>query len=259
MTRFSTATVLFYILLFILILFYQQGYIAFFYVWIPIFFYLLSLVLGSAFIRLNFYFHSLNQVNTKEKEIAITFDDGPNSLITRKLLALLKENNTPATFFLVGKNISSNEQLVKAMHADGHIIGNHGYSHNRWFDLFSSSKMYDEISQTNQLIRQLTGNEPLLFRPPFGVTNPNLAKALKRADMESVGWSLRTLDTVRNKENVLKVLKNKTKPGSVVLFHDSDEKIPGIVEEYLQWLNNNQFKVVSFDKLFSINVYEQAN
>ena len=83
-----------------------------------------------------------------------------------------------------------------------------------------------------------------------------LKKALEKANMFSIGWSLRSFDTVRDKQKVLNKLKSKTKAGSVVLFHDTDEKIIPIVDEYLDWLKAKQFKVVSLDKLFNIEAYE---
>ena len=97
-----------------------------------------------------------------------------------------------------------------------------------------------------------------MFRPPYGVTNPSLKKALEKTDMYSIGWSVRTFDTVRNADRVMKKLKNKTRPGDVILFHDTDDKIIDLTDNYLSWLNKEGFKVVSLEQLFNINGYDDA-
>jgi len=84
-----------------------------------------------------------------------------------------------------------------------------------------------------------------------------LAKALKQTGMIPVGWSLRSFDTIHSEEQVLKKLKRKTKGGDVVLFHDTDKKITGIVENYIEWLKKNDFKPVRVDELFNIKGYEK--
>jgi peptidoglycan-N-acetylglucosamine deacetylase len=258
MFKYTTVSILFFIIIFILLIGYQQIELSLLYLFIPVSLYIISLVLGSTFIYLNFYFNSLNKSKTENREIAITFDDGPHPIITPKLLQLLDNENAKASFFIIGKNVAANKKIIKDMADAGHIVGNHSFSHHTLIDLFSANKIADEIRLTNLEIKKITGKEPLFFRPPYGVTNPLIKKAIQATEMVPVGWSLRTLDTVKNAENVLKKLKSKTKPGSVVLFHDPDEKILEIITEYLRWLKAEQYKIVSLDKLFSIEIYENA-
>lgn len=258
MFKYSTVSILFFIATFILLIGYQQVGLNLLWLLIPIILYIISLVFGSIFIGLNFYFKSLNKATTENKEIAITFDDGPNANITPKLLQLLDNENVKACFFLIGNNIEGNESIVKKMAEKGHMIGNHSFSHHTLFDLFSAQKISGEIERTNLKIKEISGYKPLFFRPPYGVTNPLIKKAIQQTEMVPVGWSLRSLDTVNSSEKVLKKLKKKTKPGDVVLFHDINEKILEIMSEYLGWLKGNNFKIVSLDKLFSIEIYENA-
>lgn len=256
MFRYSTISISFFIILFALIIQVQYEGSPWWVVLIPIIIYIAALAIGSIKIGLNFYFKSANGIKTKEKIIAITFDDGPHPEITPKLLDILKQENTPATFFCIGQKIEAHPNVVKVIHKDGHLIGNHSHTHHRWFDLFGKNKMIKEIELTNETIRKLIGKVPILFRPPYGVTNPTLKGALKKTNMISAGWSLRSFDTVWDKEKVLKKLMTKTKPGNVVLFHDTDEKILPLIKEYIAWINKNDFKIVGLDQLFNIEAYE---
>jgi peptidoglycan-N-acetylglucosamine deacetylase len=192
------------------------------------------LVLGSIYIQWNFYFRSINAIpllNVKfdqdkfsivnrGKEIALTFDDGPAEY-TEAVLDVLKKEGAVATFFLIGKNIAGWENTLKRMQAEGHSIGNHSFNHGFNFDWQSAGKMLEEIEMTNQAIKAVTGKEVKLFRPPYGVTNPNLGKALRNSGLKSIGWNLRSMDTVAKDEQALlaKIL-NKAKAGDIILLHD---------------------------------------
>ncbi|MEP6748902.1 MAG: polysaccharide deacetylase family protein, partial [Bacteroidota bacterium] len=100
--------------------------------------YSLLLFYGSYYVGSNFFMKVLCRANTSAKEIAISFDDGPSHQYTAEILQVLKLNNVPAIFFCIGKNIGGNELLLKQIVEEGHVIGNHSYSHHFWFDLFST-------------------------------------------------------------------------------------------------------------------------
>jgi len=224
---------------------------------IPIaFIFLIINVIGSVKIQLNYFFHSHCNYTSGKKEIALTFDDGPHPDITPKLIELLNKHNIKATFFCVGKNADVNPEIVANTFTGGHIIGNHSYNHSNFFDLLSSKKMQKEILDTNEVITSITGKTPLLFRPPYGVTNPMLRKAIKKTNMMSIGWSLRSLDTVKSSDEVLTKLMTNTKSGDIVLFHDTNVHIIKIIENYIIWLQKNDFKIVSLTSLLNIRAYE---
>jgi peptidoglycan/xylan/chitin deacetylase (PgdA/CDA1 family) len=219
--------------------------------------YLFLIAIGSIFIRLNFYVKSLNRGQTNQKIIALTFDDGPDLKTTPKILALLEKFKVKATFFCIGNNIERAEKLLQKMDASGHLIGNHSYSHANFFSLYSANRMVEELDKTSILIEKFIGKSPALFRPPFGVSNPNIAKALKTTGLVSVGWSLRSMDTVNQSSKVVRKLKRKLKAGDVVLLHDNRKNTVKILEEFLPWLNKNHFEVVGLDELFKIEAYEK--
>ncbi len=218
--------------------------------------YIIINIFGASNIQLNYFTTSHCNAITTKREISLTFDDGPHSEITPQLLEILRENNMKATFFCIGSKVLEENNLLKQIHNDGHIIGNHTYYHSKFFDLFSAARMENEINFTNNVIYKTIGKTPLLFRPPYGVTNPMLKKALARTKLISIGWSLRSLDTVNKQESVIQKLKTKTKPGDIVLFHDTVPEIVAVVRNYIQWLNDNNFKVVSLTNLLNLPAYE---
>ena len=147
-------------------------------------------------------------------------------------------------------------KIVAAAYEKKHLIGNHSYSHSYYFDLFPPTKMSGELNNTQKIIFRVTGKKPRVFRPPFGVTNPLLKKALKITGMTSVGWSVRSMDTVKSQEKVLRKLKKETHPGAIILLHDTHEKIIPILAALLPWLAQNGYRIVRLDDLLKIQAYE---
>ncbi|OFX41125.1 MAG: hypothetical protein A2X08_04415 [Bacteroidetes bacterium GWA2_32_17] len=214
-----------------------------------------GLVIGSINIRSDFYFKTMCKGNNQTNSISLTFDDGPNQNITPIILNILKENGIKACFFCIGKNAEQNIELIKRIDSEGHIIGNHTYSHSNNFDLFSSSKMKNEITKTNYTIQNIINKEVKYFRPPYGVTNPNLSKALKKTNLISIGWSLRSLDTTAKGDitNTLKRLE-KIKAGNIVLLHDNITEAPEILEKFITIVRAKNLKFMRLDELISIGL-----
>lgn len=241
------------ILLALLCYFYQWSY------WLLLFPFLvfkLILIYGSSVIQSNFYLNAFNSGKGNVKEIAITFDDGPHSIYTPKVLEVLKAFNASATFFVIGKNTQGNEAVLKNIHEQGHLIGNHSYSHSFFIDFKSTNGFVDEINQTAQKIKNITEQSPLLFRPPYGVTTPHIAKAVKRLNLSVIGWNIRSFDTTNDSEQVItERVKNQIKPGSIILFHDTSDKTISVLKQTLNFAKENGFKVVSLEHLLNIKAY----
>lgn len=174
-------------------------------------------------------------VNKTGKQLVLTFDDGPAE-DTETILNILQSEKVNAVFFIIGKNISGKENLIRRMKAEGHVIGNHSYFHGFNFDWQSAKKMQEEIEATNTALENITGEKTILFRPPYGVTNPNLGKAIRNTGMKSIGWNLRSMDTVAKDAVTLrnKILA-KIKPGSIILLHDrcniTAQALPALIGE----------------------------
>lgn len=212
---------------------------------------------GSYDIRLSYFAETLcGDSNNSNREIAITFDDGPHEM-TEKILDLLKKFNVKAAFFCIGKQIEQKPEVFKRIISEGHIVGNHSYSHSNLIGFFSTQKMVEEISKTNSIITYFLNKNPKLFRPPFGVTNPNIARAAKQSNMKVIGWNIRSLDTViKDDEDVFNRVKNKVAPGGIILLHDTSEKSVMVLERLLLFLQSENYKIVTIDKLLNIEAYE---
>lgn len=218
--------------------------------------YVVLLIIGSAKISWNFYLKSYGHGKRQIQEIALTFDDGPDKIGTIKILDVLKRNKIKAAFFCTGNKIENNTQVFNQIIKEGHIVGNHSYTHSFWFDFYSPARMVREINRTDQLIKHHSGKKPILFRPPYGVTNPSLNKALKKTGHISISWSLRSFDLKKNREEILHLLKRKVKNGDIILFHDTSKATVGALEDIINLIKEGGRKIVGLDELLKISAYE---
>lgn len=211
---------------------------------------------GCYYVGSNFFINIVCKAETEKKEIAISFDDGPAENYTPQILAILKAEQVKATFFCIGKRIAGNEAILKQAQAEGHIIGNHSYSHHFWFDMYSTPKMQEDLKQMDKETERVIGVKPKLFRPPYGVTNPNLAKAIKKGGYTPVGWSVRSLDTVAKDENqLLNKINAGIRPGAVFLFHDTCKITLKVLPQFIQEVKNRGYNIIPLDKLLALQPY----
>jgi peptidoglycan/xylan/chitin deacetylase (PgdA/CDA1 family) len=216
--------------------------------------YVALLAFGAFFIQWNFYLTSLNR-GAKTKLIALSFDDGPAGE-TQAILDILREHQIEAAFFVIGKNAKQHPDILKNIDAAGHIIGNHSFNHGFGFDWLPASKMAKEIDRTNELVNTTIGKTPDLFRPPYGVTNPNLARAVKRTGMLSIGWSLRSFDTMaKDPKALLELMLAKLEGGDIILFHDSMAVTREILTDFIRGAKQKGFTFTRLDKLLEIDAY----
>jgi peptidoglycan/xylan/chitin deacetylase (PgdA/CDA1 family) len=201
-----------------------------------------------------------NVKNSKNKVISITFDDGVCSPEQcAKVLDVLKHYNISATFFCVGKNLEKEAQIaiLKRIDSEGHIIGNHSYSHSGFYDFYSREQITKDTLKTDRIIEQHTGKTPLFYRPPYGITTPNIAKALRDLGHKTIGWSLRSLDTVIRDENILiNRIKRNLKSGDILLFHDHVKHMPTFLPVFLEYILKEGYKIIGVDELLGLQAYE---
>ena len=176
------------------------------------------------------YLKAFCRAKTADKVVYLTFDDGPAGAETEAVLDVLKARGAVATFFIVGKNVTSQEPLVGRILAEGHSVGIHTFSHANTFPLYPKRLMVNDIAECKSILDRLSGRDVRLFRPPFGVVNPTVAYAVKKLGLETVGWSIRSFDTRdyrqddKSRNLVLDRIIRQLKPGSVILLHD---RLPG--------------------------------
>ena len=230
---------------------------------LPIFAYFLlpiaySLIVfwGCYYVGSNFFIKIICKANTNKKEIAVSFDDGPAANYTKEILEILNTENVKATFFCIGNRIAGNENILQQIHAHGHLIGNHSYTHHFWFDMYSAKKMQADMEQMDTEMERVIGLKPKLFRPPYGVTNPNLAKAIIKGGYTPVGWSVRSMDTVIKDENkLLSKINAGIKPGAVFLFHDTSKTTLNVLPKFIQEVKKRGYNIIPLDKLLDLQPY----
>jgi peptidoglycan-N-acetylglucosamine deacetylase len=213
---------------------------------------------GAFDIRANYFTKTYcSNPSISSKKIAITFDDGPTEF-TSQILDVLKQSNTKATFFCIGTQIEKQPEIFKRIIAEGHLVGNHSYSHSNAIGFFSTEKVIQEIQQNDLLIQSFIGTKPKFYRPPFGVTNPKIARALAVTQHHVIGWNNRSLDTVINVENtILNRIKKKVNPGGIILLHDTSFKTVHVLEQLLLFLQSENYEVTPLDELLNLNAYEK--
>ncbi len=188
------------------------------------------------------------QIKTRKKKLFLTFDDGPNPESTPGVLSLLNSFNIPATFFCTGKNVLQNRHLYDKILEDGHTTGNHSFDH---IDAWKTSRKFylENVTNAAEVIQSS------LFRPPYGRLTPMTYQYLKKK-YQIIMWSLLSydfdpdIDTLK----IIKTFQEKTLPGSIWLFHDSNKAkvklhktLPFLIECYLQ--KGFVFESIDFNKL----------
>lgn len=182
---------------------------------------------------------------TESKKIALTFDDGPHPVYTRRMLEVLEEQQVPATFFLLGQNIEKYGEVVKEISEAGHLIGNHTYHHVQ-ITTMPAEQAYEEIVQTNLLIENLTGKGTEYVRPPFGTWNEGLEP---RLDFIPVMWTIDTQDWMtQNADRIVSQVVKNAKDNDIILMHDSYESTVRAVERIIPLLKADGFEFVTVDE-----------
>jgi len=219
---------------------------------------LYSLVIsyGSYFVHSDFFIHVICNGNNNEKKIALSFDDGPATEYTPDILALLSRYNISATFFCIGKRITGNEPIIRNIHQQGHIIGNHSYSHHFWFDFFSSKRMLADLKQMDESLQGAVPLQPRLFRPPYGVTTPGMKRVMKEGNYIPVGWNIRSMDTViKDEKKLFNKVISALKPGAIVLFHDTRKTTLAVLPAVIEYALDKGYEFVRLDKLIKKEAY----
>jgi peptidoglycan/xylan/chitin deacetylase (PgdA/CDA1 family) len=173
-----------------------------------------SQLLGSNRVR-------LPEAAVQRREVALTFDDGPDPELTPRLLDLLDARGAKGTFFCIGERAAAQPQLMREIVARGHSVESHSQRHSAAFGLYGPWRLLREIEAAQRAITQACGSAPRFFRAPFGTRNPMLDPTLLRLGLSYVSWTRRGLDMVdRRAPRVLRRLLTGLAAGDVLLLHD---------------------------------------
>lgn len=186
------------------------------------------------------------EAHTEKKKIALTFDDGPHPVYTEKLLDGLKEKQVKATFFLLGENIEGNEELVKRIAEEGHLIGNHTFQHED-ITKVPKEKACQQILKTSDLIHDITGITPEYIRPPFGEWDDSLDCGI---NLFLTLWTIDTLDwTTRNTSEIVNRVVTKAEENDIILMHDSFDSTVKAVMQVIDLLEAENYEFVTVDEI----------
>lgn len=200
---------------------------------VPLALFLLVCLAAPFFPRWSFFLPLICRGTPGNKNIALTFDDGPFPASTPILLKLLAQYRLPATFFVVGENAAAHPELIGAILAHGHAIGNHSSRHDHLLMLRDHAAVEADIRHTQEILARM-GVRPLLFRPPIGITSPRLQPALAALDLQVATFSCRIFDRGnRNIRNLAARVLRQLQLGDILLLHDN----PPENEEYtIYWI-----------------------
>lgn len=180
------------------------------------------------------------------KKIAITFDDGPHPYYTEQLLDGLKERGVKATFFVLGKHAEQYPELVERMSDEGHLVGNHTYSHMQ-LNQRNTEAFKEELIKTSRLIEELTGQEVQYVRPPYGTWNKKFEEEL---NMFPVLWTIDPLDwSSRNVAGIVNKVTNKAKDNSIILMHDEYKTTVTAALQIIDELQEEGYEFVTVEEI----------
>lgn len=185
-------------------------------------------------------------IGTLKPRIAMTFDDGPHPIYTSRLLDGLKERNVKATFFVIGKQIEGNEEIIERMYKEGHLIGNHTYNHVSLSGL-NDEQACEELLKTCRVLHRITGNYTEFIRPPFGEWDERLDC---KVNMIPVLWDVDPRDwRSTNVSKVVNKVVTDVKENDIILLHDYYDTSVQAALEIVDALQEEGYEFVTVDQL----------
>jgi len=194
----------------------------------------------------------IHEVATPHKQLAFTFDDGPDPVHTARIAAAFERHRGRATFFVLGGALERHPDVARALHAGGHELGNHSYSHPRLTELDEDARR-EELERTDALIRDIAGVRPTSFRAPFLATDDALeALAASYGYAHAGGLNLDSMDWASpGVEHIAATVRAAFRAGAVILLHDGGdrEQTAEAIERLLPEAVAAGFELVTFAEL----------
>lgn len=194
-------------------------------------------------------------VETKKKQIALTFDDGPHPVLTPRILKILAQYNVPATFFMVGQNVLNYPDAAHAVIEAGHEVGNHTFTHPHIAGL-DEKAIFDEIGKCEDALEELCEYRPHLLRTPQGALTLSLERCLLDDDYILVLWSLDTRDWEnKSTAGIVRTVLDRVQAGDIILMHDfigHNSKTPEALEKIIPILLSQGYEFVTVSALLGV-------
>lgn len=190
-----------------------------------------------------------NTGSTDGKRIAITFDDGPHASLTYRILDELRTHHIKTTFFVIGNNAKRYPWVLQQIVAEGHEIGNHTYSH-RILSQLSNEKVEEEIKRCQEIVKETTGCEPSLFRPPYGNYRTNTREIARQFRLNIILWSVDPRDwRIHDDERIYQEVIRHVRPGSIILCHDNHPATIKALPRIFDTLTTDGYQFVTVSEL----------
>jgi peptidoglycan/xylan/chitin deacetylase (PgdA/CDA1 family) len=211
--------------------------------------------LGVAIPQLRLFGNFVCRGSSSKKCVALTFDDGPDPRSTPQLLELLRGEKIPAAFFCIGKKVEAQPGLAAQIVREGHLLQNHSYAHSYFTNFYSAARLQKELAQAQAAVQKAAGAAPVYFRPPVGLSNPNTFRAARNLNLQVIGWTIRSLDTViADPRKIVGRITRGLRPGAIILLHDGNipaEKLLVTVKSSLDSLRRLGYEIVRLDELLN--------
>ncbi|MDO9043609.1 MAG: polysaccharide deacetylase family protein [Desulfocapsaceae bacterium] len=222
---------------------------------LPLSLFLLSCLVAPFLAGYGFFLPVISRGHPVNNHVALTFDDGPWPSSTPILLDLLARHQLVATFFVVGRQAAKHPELIAAILAQGHTIGNHSWRHDPFLMLRTPKTLEQDIQMTQEILKK-SGVTPLLFRPPAGITNPRLKQVLARENLLTITYSCRAFDGGnRNVSNLAGKILQRLQSGDIIMLHDLLPQQQGLSDYWQQELDRlfaalkDRYQVVTLEEI----------
>lgn len=191
----------------------------------------------------------------KGNRVALTYDDGPGVVGTPEILDLLEDRGVTANFFCIGKHAAAHPDLVRQMHAAGHLVGNHSQTHTPRLTFTTVGGLRADLMACQDTLAEITGERPAYFRPPYGLRSHATHPAATSAGMQVIGWSTGGGDlSTTPADDVSARITSELTAGSIILLHDrgpTADKAVEITRVVLDALQARRLKPVRLDELLA--------
>ncbi len=194
-----------------------------------------------------------SRVITRERVVALTFDDGPHATLTPRLLDILKAANVRATFFVIGMNVEQNPDVLRRALAEGHEIGNHSWSHPNLATM-PEEGFRAQVQDTHEMIVETVGRAPQYLRPPYGNITPAQEAAVASGyGYRTILWSVDPKDWgVPPRAVLIRRVVSRARPGGIILLHDIHPSTVGAVPAIIVGLRQRGFRFLTVSQLLAL-------
>lgn len=221
--------------------------------------YLVIFTLGVCILKLNFFVKATCRAEPNAKHAVLTFDDGPDPVITLELLKVLERHEIKAAFFPIGAIAEEHPEIIKQIDQQGHVLGNHSYRHAWWSNFLVGRALEREIGRAQNAIKAATGKIPAFYRPPIGLTNPHLHGVLKKCGLSVLGWDVRPFDTRAGTEAVINRVLKKIRDGSIILLHDGGRHatdLAHLADQLVTEIKARGYTLIGLEELTGLAAYQ---